>query len=369
VDAFTGEGYSLISIAKRWPTIISDFIRMKEEWTDVAVIRDKLDVSTAEASILKTKNELFKEWKMLFMPTVKERYARIVTLMNARKKSIDEYKNWLKPYVARYRMIREKQEGKPSEFVSNPYMTPGFGQSQASAGVRLWVWKPYAPSEKGRAPSDMRKKGGLRTKFIVDPYDDLVRKWQENIEKAYSVKFTEKDVRGLIDQAVQAGEMDPRFLYYIFFDVRIQLNLVKTPPPQGSELDNVGFMPLKTWVMSQNILLIVLLELRAREMAFERYIGEVIGAKELEEEEVRKIEEEFKPPAPEKRKRVKGFVKRVKGFRLRGRKAGERFFYIFVKKGPYEVNWEERLTKMYFRTAGGLYNQQVGFLLSKMGVD
>ena len=147
VDAYTGEGYSLITMARRWPTIISDFLRMRDEWTDVNEIRRNLDVPLAEAAVLKTKNELYKEWKRLFLPALKERYARIQALAEARKKSIEEYKKWLKPYIARFKMIKEKLESAPAAFINDPYMNPGFGQSQAVAGVKIWCWKPFIPPE------------------------------------------------------------------------------------------------------------------------------------------------------------------------------------------------------------------------------
>src|SRR4030067_353949 len=56
VDAFTGEGYSLVTMAKRWPTIITDFIRMKDEWEDVSAITTEMDVSQAGATVRQTKH-------------------------------------------------------------------------------------------------------------------------------------------------------------------------------------------------------------------------------------------------------------------------------------------------------------------------
>ncbi len=147
VDAFTGEGYSLVTMARRWPTIITDFIRMKEVWTDIEKIKDELQVSQAEATVLKTKNELYKEWKTLFFPDVKDRFARIKNLMQSRKKSVDEYRNWLKPYIARYKLMKEKTEAKPSNYLGNVYMVPGFGQASATTGVRLFAWQGFVPGE------------------------------------------------------------------------------------------------------------------------------------------------------------------------------------------------------------------------------
>ncbi len=135
VDAFTGEGYSLITMAKRWPTIITDFIRMGspefkgEGWDDVKDIHAKLDVSVAEATVLKTKDRLFKEWKATFFPAVKTRYARIESLLKARRKSVEEYRNWLKPYIAKYKTMKEADEANPAAWVTDAYVTPGFSQS------------------------------------------------------------------------------------------------------------------------------------------------------------------------------------------------------------------------------------------------
>jgi len=381
VDAYTGEGYSMVTMARRWPTIITDFIRMKTEWTDSKVVPENkqiskimhdLDVSQAEATVLKTKNQLYRQWKTMFFPIVKDRYARIQAMVNSRKKSIDEYKNWLKPYIARYRMIREKQEVKPSEFLSDAYITPGFGQAQAQTGVRLWTWKPFTPAEKGKPEAILEKKG-----FIVDPYDDLVKHWQKKIEKRYNVKFTEKDVRNILKEATTTAiekpekpvpEMVKGSMYYIMFDLKIILNLIKTPPPEGIETDNLMIYPLKAWIMSQNVLLLHLMEIKAREMAFDRYVNEMIGARELEEELAEEVEEKFKEKKPVRFQSLRSFANKTRSAGRKTKSGIMKFVYLFVKEGPYETNFEERMTKMYFRAAGPIYVHHVGFLKQKMNI-
>jgi len=270
VDSFTGEGYSLITMAKRWPTIITDFIRMKEEWDDVNSIRRELDVTQAEATVLKTKNELFKEWKVLFLPTVKERYARIETLVRARRRSIEEYKSWLKPYIAKYKAMREGTEFKKKwDYVSNAFSTPGFGTMDAWSFVRFLVWTPFQPVEAGKPEAFVEKKGHG---FVIDPYDDHVRTWKEKIEQKYGIgEITDEEVRTLLenalkwDESAHCAQMDAQAVYYIVFDMKILLSTLKSPPPEGVEMDNIMFIPIKIWMMSHNNLLIHLLELYARE--------------------------------------------------------------------------------------------------------
>lgn len=393
VDAHTGEGYSIITMARRWPTIITDFISMKEGWTDpekipspkdqIQKIKDELDVSQAEATVLKTKNELFREWKKSFLPVVKERYARIENMVLARKKSIDEYKKWLKPYLVKLQMMREKTEVKPAEFFSNPYTTPGFGQSQALTGVRTWCWKPLVPAELRkpgfekmrkvtfRDPDDPKGKKTLSYTCVIDPYDDLVRKWIPEIEKKYSLKISDDRARKIVLWALGKKWMDLSKMYYVFFDANIMLSLVRTPPPESMEGDNLMVF-LAGWFMSQNSLLIHIIEMWARERALENYVNEMIGAPEREEKRMAEIEEEFaelmNPPKPERMTGLKGFVSRVNKVKARFRFYGEKFFYVFVKRGPYETMFFERISKLFARGMGGFYGQQVGFIKEKMGV-
>jgi len=390
VDAYTGEGYSLITMAKRWPTIITDFIRMKEDWKDVKTIREKLDVSQAEATVLKTKNELYKEWKKLFEPTVRERYARIKNLAEARKKSIEEYRNWLKPYVNRFKMIREEAERVPSADISNPWFTPGFGQSQAFTGVKIWCWKPLVPAEIRKPEMGPLGPSG----FIVDPYDDLVKEWAKKIEERYGVGIYEDEkeyerarkegkapnkkycifVRKFLkdatvkDSLTNLAKMHPSKVYYIFFEATFLLSLVRTPPPEGIELDNLMVWPIKAWFMSQNALLVHLLEIRARELAMEKYIDELIGVTEREEVYLEEIEKEFEEEKPAKFERTRKFVKKIKEIASAVNFGLDRFIHIFIRRGPYETVFFERVSKLFARKMGDYYKQQVGFLKEKMGV-
>ncbi len=368
VDAYTGEGYSMVTMAKRWPTIITDFIRMKSEWTDIDKIRRELDVSQAEATVLKTKNQLYKEWKVVFEPDLKERFARIETMMNARKKSMDEYKNWLKPYIAKYTSIKDAGVKNPAHFVSNAYVTPGFGQSEAVTSTKLWVWKSFPPTEAHKPEMRYKAKGEWR----IDPYDDVVKKWQRRIEYKYNVVFTEDNVRSILKDAKtkppdsDVSMMDPDDLYYILFDMNFILGLLKTPPPEGIEIDNLMVAPMKAWIMSQNGILIHILEINAREAAIEHYINEIIGAREIEEETLERIEKEFSGKEETEKK------PRFAGARSAKRRIGnalKRFARLFVKPGPYEPIFFERVSKMYFRASGQYYVQTLNFLKKKMEIE
>lgn len=383
VDVHTGEGYSMVTMARRWPTIISDFIKMQEHWTNVDEIRKKLDVSAAEASILKTKNELYKEWKMLFEPAVKERYARIKAMADARKKSIDEYKNWLTPYIAKLQVMEEKTSisRDPTYLLSNPYISPGFGQSIGHMGVKLWMWKPFTPPEYRMPVGWERKeitwinKEGKKEKmaFVVDPYDDFVKEWAKKIEKRYNLRdgyFDEATVREILKLGVEKNNMNPSKLYYSLVIANILLSLTKTPPPEAMELDNLMFAPIETWVISQNVMLLHLMELHAREEVFKKYIEDMIGAPKHEEDILKSIEKEFEPPEkPKKYVKFRDSINKINNSLRKINKGLDRFAHIFIKRGPYETNFEDRVTKIYNRGLGAIFKQHTEFLQKKMGVE
>jgi len=370
VDAFTGEGFSLVTMAKRWPTIITDFIRMKEEWDDVNLIRKELDVTQAEATVLKTKNELYKEWKTLFLPTVKERYARIQTLVKARQRSIDEYKLWLKPYLAKYKSMKEAGEGPTLTanqfYATNAFATPGFGTQDALSYVRIWVWRPFQPVEAGK-PEAMLGKGPGK-KFIIDPYDDHAKEWKAKIEKHYNVKISDEEVReklkGWTEQSPHSycSWMESESIYYILMDCHILLSTLKSPPPEGVEMDNLMIIPIRNWVMSQNNLLIHLIELYAKEKWMEKYMDELIGTRNVEKEIYEEVEREFEEKKPEKEKSNGEFRKNA-------RKRLEPLVRFFVKPGPYEPVFTERVSKMYMRASGFYFKQITDVFKSAMGIE
>ena len=86
VDVNLPEGVSLRSIAPRWPTIIADFMELKDEDDTVEKIMEKVKVSKAEAVVLTTKVKLYKKWKQFFGEQVKERYRRILERLYGRKR-------------------------------------------------------------------------------------------------------------------------------------------------------------------------------------------------------------------------------------------------------------------------------------------
>ncbi|RLI95929.1 MAG: hypothetical protein DRO99_05200 [Candidatus Aenigmatarchaeota archaeon] len=387
VDAHTGEGYSMITMAKRWPTIITDFIRMgqkkyrKVKWTTDKIVRE-LDVSQAEATVLLTKDRLFHEWKKLFRPTVAERYSRIKALSESRKKSIDTYRTWLRPYVTRHKSMREMGESRGTGWVNSPYMIPAFGGAYASTNARLWVWKVFPIGEK-RKPEARTERTIDGIPWLIDPYDDFVREWARKIEYKYRLPpgfYNEKRIRSMLHGYIikhphqaenQVPAMVPSELYYVLFDINIERIISRTPPPAGGEIEDLMINPLRTWIASQNVLLVHLIELDARDRAFDREIDEMIGSKEAETSILEREKEILLGEQKKPEKKASASARIVNNIKSKHRwlkiKLSPYSRYLF-RPGPYESAFYERVVKMYLVEAGGLYKQQVDFWKRKAGV-
>jgi len=382
VDVHTGP-VALVEMARtRWPTIIADFMALTEEDDTVEKIMKSLNISRAEAVVLKTKNTLFREWLKLFGDTVKERYQMLQSLVAAREKSIKEYQDWIKPYITRYRALKvghERPEIRKQALTSFADLT---GQATFSNVIRLWVFKPFRPVEYRKPP--VVKPG----KFTLDPYDRWAKLFIKNpkyglasiypwlLNEGKSGDMADDIVKG-IKKRWEAGEytgLDPSELYYIFFDIivtRVGLRL-----PVG-EIEDITF-GIKTWILSQNIMLVKLVELECREREIDRYIEEMLGFRKEEKpisEYVKgefpelfgkpapkpgafdKLKEEWAAVSSEFEKATEGIKKVVGAERAR-----------FVKPGPYESEFTERITKQFLIPSGRIFGTVIGFLLGKMGV-
>ncbi|MEM7813310.1 MAG: hypothetical protein QW548_00220 [Candidatus Aenigmatarchaeota archaeon] len=349
VDVHTGEGISMRSIISRWPTLISDFLRLTPEDTDPDKVKSRLNISKAEAIVLVTKNKLYNEWKEMFIKEVNSRLERIEGLIRSREVSINEYREWLKPYVTRFKMLEqafESPERRKAE--STSFMRAG-GHAISTSRVRLWVWKDFQPTElKRMSPELMAEKpikGGayddwLKENVIFHPKWGLVAEYPWIAGKMPSGKTWADETAEWI--MYDSGWMVPHRLYYGFLEITFDRTNMRSA--DGREVED-GVWDVNALMMSQNALLAKLLELKAKQETMERYIDNLLGIKP-------------KPEAPEKIETPK---KRWKPKLPWGMMA-------FRPGGPYERMLEERLTKYYAKAvAETLFVPTCGFLKEKFG--
>lgn len=404
VDAHTGEGIALRTIAPRWPTIIVDFMRLKDEDTDPKEIAKKYKFSVAEGVVLSTKNKLYKEWRDMFKETVIGRYERIKSLVEARKKSIEEYRNLLKPYIMRYRSIRELGETESGRaLLQQQRWFRSAAQAVSTDNSEIWAWKPFHPPDLAKAaieslekekkpvlslpfPEEFKKKIKEDWKRIkaenleevtvspnnIEPLDKWTMRFIPELEKHYNnvVKFSPVDILKVREEFIKMYDSKnwPRDPYFMVLVTNITRTVLRLPT--GSEIENITFEPFKVFLDTQNIILVRMLELKLLDLDMERYISSLIG----EKVDGKKIEELVKEEYPllyggeEIGGKEMGKIKKAKETVEKVKKISSEVGVKFIKSGPYETNFYERIVSPYFKEMADIFfRPSVRYLKTAVG--
>ncbi|OYT43182.1 MAG: hypothetical protein B6U88_01650 [Candidatus Aenigmarchaeota archaeon ex4484_56] len=364
VDINTGAN-SMKQMVVRWPTIIADFMKLGEEMpkeTDVNKISEKLKISKVEAVILSTKQRLYLNWKEMFGSEVKRRCENLIGLLNSRKKTIEEYRNWLKPTIAKHKIYKEGLEESSGRIgtLTSQWSSPG--QAVSTNEIEVWAWQPIISIENRRgtliSPKD---------RFGIEPYDNFIKEkiiFSDNGLKGNYPWITEKwvnKVKGSIEEM-----MNKSYLYYVLLRIKYTKAIIKTPT--GIEIEDVVY-ETKNWFLSQNALFVLLLDIRAREEELERYIDQILGLSSEDgtpSEELEKIIKKWKEEEKEKDKKEKfENIRRI----LNKIKNTFGLDIAFSKFGPYEHNFKDRITNIYLVSTGvDFYVPVVKYLLDGAGV-
>jgi len=359
VDQHTGEGISMRSIVSRWPTLIIDFLKLDDE-VDPDKIKDKLDVSKAEAVVLSTKNRLFKEWKSLFEPQLKMRYQRIQGLIQSREKSVEEYRNWLAPVIARHKMLEEGLSRPEFRKIYSTHFLPAGAHAISMSNVTLWTWRDRSPIELQKGGGEHEARMLLEEKIKPKSLDkdewtmkNLIFHPQHGLAVEYPW-ITREWVLEKYREILREGSgptawIHARKYYYAFLIINIEKANIRLA--SGSELEDATF-DVNSAVFTENVLITKLLELLAKRETMNHYIDQLLGL--------------YKPP-PGKRMEV-GKESLVKT-------TFENFFNFFgmkfglIKRGPYERDIDNRVVRFLIQPmAVTRYVPVVNFIKRKAGI-
>jgi len=374
VDVNLPEGVSLRSIAPRWPTIIADFMELGDEDDTKEKVQKKLETSMAEAVVLATKVKLYKKWKKYFGDQVKERYKHILERLYGRKASIEEYRNWIRPLIRRILQIREVDD---KTLAMHKNLPIGAGMPVAVQYIEYWAWttmegleavehhrvpREYYETKKTRAvappfwPRLRIEEGGV-PRFPIEPYDGVVKKLIPAIEKQHGVRITEKDVLEARNRLFQEGSRTYPWYVLVYFPISI----MHFKLPNGLDVEDVDFDRLSVVFLTQNILLVKLLEIIAEENKIDAYIDELLGKKVMVEGVIKEIDEILVEQYPgiydkeKKKEPEKPSFSEFKGSLTKSmaklQDTLNNFFglkMLFVK-GPYDPNFVDRMTYSFGR--------------------
>lgn len=373
VDVNLPEGVSLRSIAPRWPTIIADFMELDKEDNTVKKIMEKLKTSKAEAVVLTTKVKLYEKWKEFFVSQVKDRYKHILERLYGRKASIEEYRNWIRPLIRRILQIREVDD---KTLAMNKNLPVGVGMPVALQYIEYWAWttmeglespEPHkVPRERHEASGTSMSPGllklkvreGKTPKFLIEPYDDIVKKLIPEVEKHHGVRITKDDVLEARIRLYEEGS--PTWPWYVL--IYFPVGIMHFKLPSGLDIEDIDFNKLSVVFLTQNILLLKLLELIAEEKKVDVYIDELLGKKVMTDEGIIKeideiLHEDFPETYPEAKlpEPDKTFLSDFKNSLIKSVAKFQAtlnnvfgFKTLFVK-GPYDPSFADRMTYSFGR--------------------
>jgi small nuclear ribonucleoprotein (snRNP)-like protein len=416
---------ALRSIVTRWPTIIADFMRLKDEDVVAEKIAKDYGVSEAQGVVLATKNKLYKEWRdQLFKNTVKERFESLVKMTEARKKSLEENKKALKPLIAKHMAIKESlesEEGRAS-YQKASYWKPD-AQAISIDGVTIWAWKPFAPSEKYKYSRELpfdeipaRKAGFTKDEIKklhgeLDEKDEegkVTKKWSEtvkalpaepsvdnvlrdiikDIEKEYGVKIELKDILEAREQLLKKFKSSVKGLgafeswifspYFVFYEMPMDRTVLRFP--NGEEFEDLGIGNLKGYLQTQNIVLGHYIELIARDKQLEHHINQMLGEMGVKGESIENIMKEMlyktsEEIEQEKKNKLSESVEKAGNIFTGIREGISKFFDFFGMdvaffrgSALYEMAFANRIPKMYLAEVGRTFSQLVNYFKASFGV-
>jgi hypothetical protein len=394
IDVHNG-GMAMVQMVQRWSTLIMDFQQLTDDDISVDGIAKRLKIPKAEAVILKTKNLLYKEWKKLFKTATVSRYERLLALVHAREKSIDEYKEWLKPYVVRFKRLRAGHSDKDARHDMLKSFVDITGQTTFTNYIRFWTWKFFKPVETRKAAIEKTTKWWVepydrftRENFVIHPtkglaaiYPWLLDPWKPGVKgKEFTADKLVEKLKKRIEAGLEAPAMRSYYMYYSFNDLIVKRVGIRTPT---GEQEDITFN-MKGYLYSQNIMLVKRLEMKCREIELNRYIDTILGLKINNKSSADIAKKEFPNVYDVKEEEKKtGIHKIIDDIRNKKTSVNTWFGdknhalkkpnvpgkFMFFKPGPYEFDFGERINKGYLVPLGGYYHVTwEGFLKKHMNI-
>jgi len=431
VDAHTGDSVSLKGIAPRWPTIIGDFFDLYDEDESVEDIQKERDIPKAEAIILKTKHELYREWKNKFLTNIIRRYRGLKQLALGRKYSIEETREDLIPLISRYKAIKDMRSDRNEPIGSglqHSWLRPD-AQAIAIDDWEVWAWKPFVakeepyPNPRYSESSITLKEAGFnkeereilaKDKTITGvpqlpatpSMDKHIRNIMKQIYVNHGVRLGPKDVvdkirdissRFVEPRGFSAPKPGPRWEFspsFIFLKIPTSRNVIKLP--NGSMLEDMVWDGIQAFHATQNIIIGRMLEIQAIKECERREISRMLGYEDLtktggtseldeiieksypefnfkegkvSEEGIEKKLKEKEKEEPEKKDEK--FKEGFENFKEKSKQILAKLGLdelLWAYKTPYEKLMFERMSKQMQRGPGVAFGEVDNFLKKKAGV-
>ncbi len=267
------------------PTIVDDFMEIKsiEDVRQNSQNQKLMYLPTVEKRMLEVKYNSYLDWLSDFNKAVRERLSRLESLHKSRLKTVEEYKEWLKPTIARHKLISDalESEGGRKDYKTMPYDISTSASSFNS--ISVWLWKGFVqPNDRPASADKIFSKinynmddAGFRDPLHPFNYwtqENLIFNHSEGLVADYPW-ITKEWAYEKAGKYVKELSADRFKIYYNFITMDIGKANFKIG---NSELEDGDFL-LNCFILSYNAMLAKLLEKDAIQEEFEMYVNDVIG--------------------------------------------------------------------------------------------
>ncbi|MFP4045922.1 MAG: hypothetical protein ACLFS3_02595 [Candidatus Aenigmatarchaeota archaeon] len=150
VERQTQRGMLTLAQNGIFPSIVVDFYKIEDE-EDI----DELDISKAEAEVLRRKWKLFQDWLDRYLNGIKERRDMVEEELESRLAALEYLKETLQPYMKAIKRIRA---GQPEDYQGfhDPRMVERY--SSSISGIKLYAWKEVQLEKKRKFLTDEERR-------------------------------------------------------------------------------------------------------------------------------------------------------------------------------------------------------------------
>ncbi len=401
------------------PTVVDDFFRMtsKEDLKKDPTLKD---LPKVEQRMLEVKWDAYQDWLGFFKSNVTRRIEALNTLKRSREKTLEEYREWLKPTIARHKIIVDSLESESARKGALSSYVRLNAMALSSHKVKIWFWKSFVTPDPHRTPQEEIEKSGVvafdkwsKDNLYLHPDHGLITDYPWVTEK-WILKNAGADKWG--EKCSGVPHLSESEWYYSFQELLFDRTNFKTSAT-GSEGEDAEFR-FANYMMSKNVLAAKYIELKAKEELLEIYIDDILGLThtfpgkpviiyKYDKKEklykidtgqygrIKKFQFKFKTkdgektsgpenwPAETSFKTKKELEKAYPkdSFTLVERKKknetwetakqllGLGNIRFFLPNGPYEQNWSERIKKYYLKPNSARFEYVRNFLVSRMGIE
>ncbi|MCK4968146.1 MAG: hypothetical protein KAS12_03755, partial [Candidatus Aenigmarchaeota archaeon] len=271
----SGQGAGRLSMAfmrnnNIMPTIVDDFFRMESiEDTQNGKLKDLPHV---EKKMLETKFNAYNQWLDIFRSTVDRRLGRLNQLIKSRDKTLKEYRDWLRPIIARHRMIKEMSDTTAGRKDLATRFTHSQGGASSTNKLITWVWKNMLIPDDRLYPRELEVMNELPN---LDPWaqENLVYNYDTGLVCKYPW-ITKEWIKNRAKHIEDTQGFDKNKIYYTFAIIKLGKTNIKFA--SGAETEDGDFY-VQMFVLSKNAMMVKLLELECIKEKLEIYIDDMMG--------------------------------------------------------------------------------------------